>query len=214
MYSKKYRGYQNLWKDIDKWIKQNKFIDLERLEYRQRDWVKIHISPFSNISLSNNLIPQPRGKARKLITQGLVEIYKERKKQLDQLGKPYYLKIWLNDIRFAESQVVCAIDDAIDFYEITHAKPERSISIEQSGIKDIARTYPAFTWEQRFDQELIDFNELGTVDDYYDMEEFLEEKAWYRKVEKKKHKKIIDSSIPDSDYRAFHKGNVWIGDIK
>lgn len=214
MRERKYRGFQNLWEDIASWVEFNKNIDLDYLNSRQRDWVKIWISPFSDLSLTGSVIPQPKGKARRLITQGLVDIYKARKKELDKLGKPYYLKIWLNDRRFSNSQVVCAVDDCIDFYENTHARPEHSIEIENSGIADVAMKYPEFTWEHRLDEELLNFNELGSPDDYHKMEHYLEEKRWYDKQVKKKHRKITDPNFPDVDYRAFKKGNVWLGEIK
>ncbi|MGJ8685669.1 MAG: hypothetical protein ACSHWW_13645 [Nonlabens sp.] len=213
MNSTKYRGYQNLWKDINAWVDEYKSIDFETLEYGQREWVKVYIRPFSNISLSNNAIPQPRNKARRLITQGLIDIYRGRKEQLDQLGKPYYLKIWLCEHRFSQSQVVCAIDDCIDFYEITHRKPEKPMTIEKSGISDISSKYPEFTWEHRLDENLVDFNDLGTPDDYHNIEDYLEEKRWYDNLAKKKHIKI-ETPNSDTDYRAFKKGNVWIGEIK
>ncbi len=211
---KKYRGFQNLWKDIASWIEFNKSIDLDYFQSRQRDWVKIWISPFSDLSLTDSIIPQPKGKARKLITQGLIEIYKARKKQLDQLGKPYYLKIWLYDHRFSNSQVVCAVDEMINFYDVTHARPEQTIAIENSGISDIAHKYPEFIWEHRLDEELYNFNELGRPDDYCSLQDYEEEKRWYIKMGKKTHRKVIDPNFPDIDYRAFKKGNVWLGEIK
>tara|TARA_R110000851_G_scaffold74518_2_gene164289 strand:- start:348 stop:995 length:648 start_codon:yes stop_codon:yes gene_type:complete len=209
----KLRGYQNLWKDIEEWISEYQQMDLEYLEYRQRDWVKIYIWPDSHISSSNQVI-EPKGKARRLITEGLISIYNARKEQLDSLGKPYYLKIWLHDRRFSESQVVCAIDDMIDFYEVTHAKPEEPLAIENSGISDIPQKYPEFEWEHRFDEELIDFNKLGSPDDYYEYKDYLEEKRWYTKMAKNKHRKIADTRIPEIDYRAFKKGNLWLGQKK
>lgn len=211
---KKYRGFQNLWEDIESWVEFNKPIDLDYFNSQQRDWVKIWISPFSDLSLTDSDIPQPKGKARKLITQGLIDIYKARKKQLDTLAKPYYLKIWLYDQRFSRSQVVCAVDDCIDFYDITHSKPEQPIKIENSGIKDIAQKYPEFTWEHRLDEELYNFNELGTPDDYCSLEDYEERKRWYTKMGEKKHRKASSPNFPDIDYRAFPKGNVWIGEIK
>jgi hypothetical protein len=209
----KLRGYQNLWKDIEEWVSEYNHIDLEYLENRQRDWVKMDIWSDSNISSYNQVI-EPKGKARRLITEGLITIYKARKKQLDELGKPYYLKIWLHDRRFSESQVVCAVDGMIDFYEKTHAKSEHPLPIENSAINDIAIKYPEFEWEHRLDEELVDFNKLGSPDDYYELKDYLEEKKWYTKMGKNKHRKIVDTTIPGIDYRAFNKGNLWLGQIK
>lgn len=214
MRERKYRGFKNLWNEIESWVEFNKPIDLYYLQSRQRDWVKIWISPFSDLSLTDSVIPQPKGKARKLITQGLVDIYKARKKQLDKLGKPYYLKIWLYDHRFSKSQVVCAIDDCIDFYDVTHFKPEQPIKIESSGIANVAQKYPEFIWEYRLDEELCNFYELGTPEDYHKLQDYENEKRWYTKMSKKKHRKAPEINFPDIDYRAFPKGNVWLGEIK
>ncbi|RYG54578.1 MAG: hypothetical protein EOO01_01125 [Chitinophagaceae bacterium] len=52
-----------------------------------------------------------------MIIQGLETIYDNWMLQLDAIGEPYYLKIWLYEPRLSKSQVVCAIGDKITYYD-------------------------------------------------------------------------------------------------
>jgi hypothetical protein len=45
-----------------------------------------------------------------------MEIYKANKEQRDALEKYVYFKVWLQDKRFMNSQVVCALGGMINFF--------------------------------------------------------------------------------------------------
>ena len=92
-----------------------------------------------------NLTP-PKNKTRKKIIEGIFEIYNSWKNQLDSLNKPYYLKICFFPEDVSKCQVVCAIDEFIDFYDVTFYKPK------------INKPFP-FALVKLFDPDLISFKD-------------------------------------------------------
>ena len=119
MRTKKIRRYKRILKEIERWRSEVIELDLENVQSTNRDYVKIWVSPYSDLELGNSISPQPSGEARTKILEALLDIYDNWKLALDKLGEPYYLKIWLYDQRFSNSQVVCAIGPFLDFYETT-----------------------------------------------------------------------------------------------
>ena len=89
----KIRGHNRILKSIEDWKTYNLELDLEYLKSNQRNYCKIWVSPFANISVTNSEIPSPKGKHRQEIIKGLLEIYTHWETQLNTLNKPYYFLI-------------------------------------------------------------------------------------------------------------------------
>ena len=121
---KKLRGHNRIFKKIEKWKHENLHLDIDALESYQRNYVKIYVSPFSDISIAGREIPSPKGKTKKLILESLFEIHNSWEEQLKNLEQPYYLAIWLYEPNFKNSQVVCAIGDYLDWYNVTFYRPK------------------------------------------------------------------------------------------
>ena len=208
---KKIRGQKRLWKRIEEWKSQNLELDLEYLKSSQREYVKIWIHPFSSISMLNSEFPEPKGKTRKLILNGLIEIYDSWKAQLETLGQPYYLKIWLFDPHFSKSQVVCAIGDFLNFYDITFHKPE---DVDSSKLKNVRKSLPdGFNWELHWDEYHLKENEVGEPEDYYSLEDYRAELKNFNRKLKRPHRTTTYSSEGEkTEYYSFKTGQVWIGD--
>ena len=92
-------------------------IDVDRLRTWPYNYTKIRVSPWSRLSLINSEFAEPKSKTRHELLKGLEKIYCAWRSELEKLGEPYYLKIWVFEPRFSESQVVCAIGDKINWYE-------------------------------------------------------------------------------------------------
>src|SRR5688572_16639298 len=139
MRTRKIRGHRRRHKQIDKWVLDNLSIDLRYYLSNERDrhYAKIRIYPWSGISVTRSAIPEPTRKTKEKMLKGLLDIYHNLKTQLDEIGQPYYLRIWLFDPRFSQSQVVCAIGDSIDFYKDTFFKPDdkKEIPLKKYGIR-------------------------------------------------------------------------------
>lgn len=97
---KKIRGKQKILRRIDDWAALNCELNLAYLEQYKRDYVKFWVKPFSNLNVGNSIYTEPYGEFKEKLLYGLFEIYHAWKIQLDELGKPYYLKIWLFEKRF------------------------------------------------------------------------------------------------------------------
>ena len=207
MREQKVRGHTKIWKQIDAWKEANKQLDLEHVKSYQRDYTKVRVQPYSNLCILNSVISTPRGKTRQKIVDGLFEIYEQWKKQLDTLGEPYYLKIWFYDLDVSQSQVVCAIGDFINFYDITFFKPEEE--------KKFPFDTRGFTWEYRHHEEHLSEDDIGQPDEYVSMNAYIENKKWVEKRMKKPHrisKETYDDGVVKT-YHSFKTADVWLGSI-
>ena len=203
---KKIRGHNRILKDIDAWVKNNKTLDLSYLKQRQREYVKVWVAPFSGINVLNSEFSPPKGKARKKIIAGIYEIYTNWKTQLDTLNKPYYLKIWFFPHDVSKCQVVCAIGDFIDFYEVTFFKPKESKPFPEQNKFDI-------DWEFRHQEYHLTIDDIGEPDDYYSLQDFIDNKKYVESVMKNTKTRI--SEYPDDEntptYYSIKDCDVWIG---
>ncbi len=214
MRTKKIRGHKRRWKDIDRWVETHKNIDLDYLNEYQRDYAKIRVHPWSGISLTNSLTPEPSRTTKIKIINGLIEIYDAWKRQLDKLGECYYLKIWLFEPRLSNSQVVCAIGDCMDFYENTFFKPDDSKELKPENYGLLKSEVSRFNWEYRFDEDHFDNSEPGSLELYATLEDFEEDKRWFEQMLKKPHrttkfKKPIGEA---TESYSFKQGDVWLGE--
>jgi len=211
---KKIRGHKRLWKAIDQWKNANLPLDLETLKVRERDYTKIYVHPYSSISMLTSEFPQPKGETRKRIIIGLFEIYEQWELQLKTLNEPYYLKIWLYEPRFSNSQVVCAIGNCLHFYDSTFHKPEISKSLNTNNFGSLEHNISKFNWEYRYDEEHMNNAELGNPEDYYSIEAYNQEKAWIQQRLKKPHRvtKYTEPIGDATEGYSFKKGVIWIGE--
>jgi hypothetical protein len=209
---KKVRGHKRIWREIEQWRKNNLELDPENLKQQHRDYTKIWIHPIRTVSTLNSRYPEPKGKTRRLILSGLIDIYDSWKASLDSLSEPYYLKIWLFEPNFSDSQVVCAIRSALDFYDSTFYKPD-NISDEKLG--NMRSSLPeGFHWDLRLDEYHMSSKEIGEPEDYYSQEDYEAELQWFNKQLRKPHRTTTetDSEGKKVEYYSFKKGFVWLGD--
>ena len=215
MRKKKIRGHKKIWKDIENWRLDN--LDLNLTDYllneRDRYYAKIRVRPWSGITLTNSEIPQPKRMTKRKILNGLLDIYDDWKKQLDQLGQPYYLKIWLFEPRFSESQVVCAVGDNIDYYENTFFEPEVNKNLNLACYGQLKNRLLNYSWDCRLDEDHYSNDEVGTPELYTTRQDYEETKVWFEKLLKKKHrtykfKEPIGNAI---ESYSFKRGCVWLG---
>lgn len=203
---KKIRGHKRIWKNIDNWVENNKELDLAYLQHRKREYVKVWIPPFGNISVLNSEFSPPKGKTRKKIVDGIFTIYNNWKKQLDELKEPYYLKIWFFPNDVSKCQVVCAIGEFLDFYNITFYKPDFSKPFPENS-RDL-------NWEYRHQEHHITKNDIDEPDSFYSLKDFLENKKWIENIMKNSKTRIAKSKDGNGDeiiYYSIKDCDVWIG---
>lgn len=206
---RKIRGHARRQKDVDRWGLENLELRLDLIEKYNCDHIDIVVHPWCDISITNSAFPQPKRKTKQLILNGLIDIYHSWKKQLDKIGQPYYLKIWLFEPRFSKSQVVCAIGDRIDYYENLFFEPESGKQFQSAIYGSLKKKLDGFKWEYCLDEDHIENDYVGDSKQYLTVNDFLETKKWFDKTMKKPHRTTkLDSEI---EYYSFKKGDAWLG---
>ena len=204
--NKKIRGHKRIWKHIDSWIASSERLDLDHVKNYQRDYSKVWVRPYSNLCMGNSSIPAPKGKTRQKIIDGLFKIHAQWKKQLDTLNETYYLKIWFYHPNVSKSQIVCAIGDFINFYDITFHNPkeDKPFPFNSRGLQ----------WEHRIDENHFNEEDIeGDIDEWASEEDFLANKKWIEKRLKKPHR-ISQEKYDDGvikTYHSFKNADVWLG---
>ncbi|UJP64743.1 hypothetical protein [Mongoliitalea daihaiensis] len=218
MRKKKIRGHKRRWKEIESWRLDN--LDLNLTDYllneRDRYYAKIRVHPWSGLSLTNSMTPEPTRKTKQKILKGLLDIYEAWKSQLDKLGQPYYLKIWLFEPRFSQSQVVCAIGDNVDFYENTFFNPEKSKVLNEDNYGELQGRLESFIWEYRLDEDHYDNTEVGEPEIYASRQDYEDIKIWFAKLLKKPHRtsKFKEPIGDITESFSFKRGDIWLGGQK
>ncbi len=213
MRQRKIRGHNKIQKQVEIWRKANLQIDSDNLLNSRRDYVKISVSPFSNISLISSEIPHPKRKTKLLILSGLLDIYDSWKKQLDATGKPYYLKVWLFEDRISKSQVVCAVGDMLNFYDKTFSKTENNLQIKSSVFGQLKDRIEKYSWEPFLDKDIFSDNDVGEPSMYKSTEDYIESKTWFTRKLKKTHRKekFNDENGNAIQCYLFRRGKLWVG---
>lgn len=202
---KKIRGHHKIWKNIDSWVSYNKKLDLEYLQSRKREYVKVWVQPYSNISVLNSEFKPPKYKTRKKIIEGIFEIYNSWKNQLDSLNKPYYLKIWFFPEDVSKCQVVCAIDDFIDFYDVTFYKPKinKPFPFDKRGLN----------WQYCHQEHHLTIKDIDEPESFYSYQDYLDNKKWIEAVIKNPKTRISEYNENETltTYYSIKEYDVWVG---
>lgn len=206
---RKIRGHNRIQTAIESWKNYNLELDLEYLEEVKRNYCKIWVSPFANISVISSEIPSPKGKNRALILEGLLAIFNNWEKQIKTLNKPYYLAIWLYEPRIEKSQVVCAIDEMLGFYDATFYRPEEERKLPIQNYGKLLKQLKELDWKYTLDEDTFFQSDIDLEEEMYaSKEDYLTCQKWYKRKIKEGLRK---GNINDDTFYAVKKGTVWIG---
>jgi hypothetical protein len=207
---KKIRGNKKRLRQIENWRVNNLTVDLKYLEKSDNDYVKFRIFPWNPVAMSLYKFPNPKGKIRKKIIESFFDIYDSWNRQLKELGKPYYLKIWLFEPDVYLSQVVCATNGEIDYYENIFFTPEILKNITDSSLENSSERINNYNWDFKIEEHQF-FKEDLTVDSFENLKEF---KVFKRRFEE--NHRVITQEIDGEKTKIFllPRSKVWIGEIK
>ncbi len=204
--TKKIRGHKRIWKAIDNWVENSKKLDLNYLKRNQREYVKVWLQPFGNISVLNSDFEPPKGKTRKKIIAGILEIHNHWKQELDKLNEPYYLRIWFYDNDVSNSQVVCSIGELLDFYDKTFHKPKEKKPFPSDSL--------GLQWEYRLNENHFTVDEIGEPDEFYSLEDYLDNKKMIERVIKNPKTRISKFTNKEGETTTYYSekhADVWLG---
>ena len=208
---KKIRGLKKKVAKIQNWVEEYLKLDIEQLSEYKYHYSKVYVQPWDNISLTNSQIPEPKGKAKKEILNGLEKIYDSWKVELEKSEKPYYLKIWIYEPRISKSQVVCAIGDRIEYYENLFEK----VDYKKNNSSFTNSLSSEFKWESKIDEVQYWKSELlWPSEQYENIEECYSDRKLLKKLENGNYRKeLIDNPNEEKDIIYFlKKGKIWVGE--
>lgn len=216
MRQRKIRGQKRRHQQIEAWRLENLDLRLDLIEEYKKDHVNIRVHPWCDISITDSVFPEPKGKTKQLMLNGLIDIYHSWKEQLDALGKPYYLKLWLFEQRFSKSQVVCAVGEKMEYYENIFYKPKGEKAFVSENFKHLKYRLDKFNWEHSLDEDYYNNGEFKSPELYPSEEYFEQEKRWFRKLLTKPHRTVVlDSPIGEvTELYFFKRGDLWVGELK
>ena len=208
---KKIRGLKKKVAKIQNWVEEYLKLDIEQLSEYKYHYSKVYVQPWDNISLNNSQIPEPKGKTKKEILNGLEKIYDSWKVELEKSEKPYYLKIWIYEPRISKSQVVCAIGDRIEYYENLFEK----VDYKKNNSSFTNSLSSEFKWESKIDEVQYWKSELlWPSEQYENIEECYSDRKLLKKLENGNYRKeLIDNPNEEKDIIYFlKKGKIWVGE--
>ncbi len=208
--TRKIRGQKRILDRIEHWRNFSIQLDMDEVMSRNREYMKVYVSPFSNLDIGGSKIPIPKGKVRNAIIGSLFDIYDSWKQELDKLEEHYYLKIWFYPENVAKSQVVCAIREMVNWYDITFYKPDgyENKKLDSTIFGNHSERAKKLTWTYSIEELSLEQNYVADPYEWYSMEEFYDASRWYNKKMKQPHRIIKNG---DYTYHNFPQYKVWIG---
>jgi len=199
---KKVRGYLRYLNGIQESILKDSELDVDYLKeqkyfnFQFEDWYGYNIGI--------------KGKGRKFVLENLIRIYKEWKIKLEELNCEFYLAIWLFDPFIEQSEIVCAIDSKIEYYEneafLNSNQSEKFIS---ENFKPFNEMLVEFTWIRKVNIEPTYEWEMEWLRERYEFDhEYFTDQRFYKKLKEKPYH-VAENDDGKIYFRKI--GDVWIG---
>lgn len=214
---KKVRGKNKILINIEKWKQENQFFNKELLLNYNYLNSKFRVRPWSDLVFTKYPYPEPNEEFREKIITSLVEIYNHWKIKLDKLNVDYYLKIWISFPNFRESQVVCGINERIDWYDNLFFDNNEKLEFPRDEFNNNSNVLlNEFDWENLSWEQVFDENEVGTEIEYTTKKDYLEHKKWFEDFLKSEHRthQFEDENGQQKTYHYLKIDDVWVGENK
>jgi hypothetical protein len=206
-HKKKIRGWKRHKRKIDRW-KQNAInLDLDNLAINKRDYEKLLIHPF--YGFERNINP-PRWYCE-LLLEAMLDVYDSWNKSMKSTNKPYYLKLWIYNPNFINSQIVVAYKNCINFYDSVFEKSLLNKEFPYKKSPRLKERLKNFEWNIHFESK------------YQSESDWIEwiktGEATKRELDeiRKKANHVFETKTydgkPDIEY-VLNIGDVWVGSLK
>ncbi|MGI8348521.1 hypothetical protein NiCM35_01980 [Niallia circulans] len=190
---------------MERW-KQNAInLDMDYLRNYQRQYEKLWIHPFYKLERRN-----PPNWYQSLLLDAMIEVYLEWHQKMKKEEEDFYLKLWLYDPHFINSQIVVAYRNCLDFYDETFKRRQANKGFPFDKFHSLRDKLEQFEWDLHIESDYYDENDLN---------EWLEEGALTEKEVSRIKGKAYDAvRIKDEEgsflQYSLDKGDVWIGTLK
>lgn len=203
---RKIRGWKRLKKRIEKWKQRVINLDMNHLVQNQRDYAKLWIHPFYAIPRRT-----PPTWYNRLLLDAVFDVYNHWHEQMKNTNEQFYLKIWLFDPHFINTQIVVANREALHFYDNTFDTTDHDESFPFQKFTYLNEKIKKFSWKLHIDSDVYIESDLIN-----DLKTGWRNEKEIQKIMKKAYKtENINLSKNMSD-RSFSLkvGNVWVGSLK
>lgn len=202
---KKIRGWKRHKRKIERWKQNAMNLDMDYLRNYQRQYEKLWIHPFYKLERRN-----PPNWYKSLLLDAMIEVYLEWHQKMKKEEEDFYLKLWLYDPHFINSQIVVAYRNCLDFYDKTFKRRQENKEFPFDKFHSLRDKLEQFEWDLHIESDYYDENDLN---------EWLEEGALTEKEVSRIKGKAYDAvRIKDEDgsflQYSLDKGDVWIGTLK
>ncbi|WP_258235154.1 hypothetical protein [Paenibacillus agaridevorans] len=203
---KKIRGWRRHVRKIEMWKQRVINLDMRHLSRYQRDYAKLWIHPFYAIPRKN-----PPGWYNQLLLEAMLEVYQSWLEKFTRLDESFYLKLWIYEPHFINSQVVTAYKDCLHFYDRTFDIGTQDRQFPFHKYPYLKEKLQRFDWRLHIDCDV--YTESDLVDNIcrgwmsFDESDAIKAKAY--KVEEIR---LTDGGI-DKTY-SVKVGDVWVGSLK
>ncbi|WP_235867381.1 hypothetical protein [Priestia abyssalis] len=202
---KKIRGWKRHKRKVERWKQEVINLDIDYLSDYQRTYAKLWIHPFYTLIHRN-----PPLWYNRLLLEAMIDVYLAWHQKMREEDEDFYLKIWLYDPHFIESQIVVAYKDCLDYYNKTFEVRPNIKEFPYAKFHSLRDKLEKFEWQLFIDSEHYDDNELK--------EQIEEGFATEKEVSKIKRKAYETLRIENEDgsflQYSLDKGDVWVGTLK
>ncbi|KAA0547103.1 hypothetical protein FZW96_14090 [Bacillus sp. BGMRC 2118] len=202
---KKIRGWKRHIRKIDRWKKEVMEFDLELVRTYQRDYAKLWIHPFYSLERTH-----PPAWYNRLLLEAMFDVYFNWHEQMSKESDDFYLKMWLFDPQFINSQIVAAYEELKDYYSQVFEQRARIKPFPLYKFNSLSEKIEMFDWELHIDSENYD-----SVDLLEDIKEGWRTEKQVNNIRKKAYKTEVMESNNRTHY-IYHVdvGDIWIGSLK
>jgi len=153
---KKIRGWKRHKRKIERW-KQNAInLDMDYLRNYQRQYEKLWIHPFYKLERRN-----PPNWYKSLLLDAMIEVYLEWHQKMKKEEEDFYLKLWLYDPHFINSQIVVAYRNCLDFYDKTFKRRQENKEFPFDKFHSLRDKLEQFEWDLHIESDYYDENDLN-----------------------------------------------------
>jgi hypothetical protein len=172
---------------------------------------KLTLNSYLNFQIDDcyNFIGETKGRTRTIILESLFNTFNIWRQELVKLHIPFYLAVWIYEPRLPKSEVVCAIDNKIDYYR-TKVFDQAPNQNNYPGYELFEPYRENLSWSKKIDYDYLEEWEVNFPKEQY---ENLEE--WEK--DQKRYKSIMadpDKIIEGEKGKTFCTiiGKVWVGE--
>lgn len=202
---KKIRGWKRHKRKIQNWRQNVIDLDMDYVRDNQRDYAKLWIHPFYSLNRRN-----PPNWYNRLLLNEMIDVYLNWFEKMAKEKKDFYLKIWLYEPNFINSQIVVSYKDCINFYDETFDKNPTKKNFPIHKYKSLEEKLSLFDWEI-----CIDTDEFWASDLKEDLDLGFKTAAEVEEIITKSYG-TEKSSLDDGDDILYkvNVGDVWLGTLK